>query len=90
MQLIKIEREDLPKPKYPGRPYNSAYRSTIEDFLASGMDAALVDGFDRPVKSLCNAFRVQNKRMGHPVHVTFRSGKVYLLRKDGDDLSESR
>ena len=57
---------------------------TLQEFYESGIEAAVVDFSGKSVKAVYNSLKQAQKRSNLPVDVSTRSGKVYLIRKDGD------
>jgi hypothetical protein len=57
---------------------------TIQKFYESGIEAAVVDFPGKSVRTVYNSLKQAQKRSNLPVDVSERSGKVYLIRKDGE------
>lgn len=74
----------------------SVYREIIENFWASGMDAAELDiewrGTSKRKRAERNAvaltLRNYVRESGHAVRVACRAGKIFLVREGNDDAQD--
>lgn len=80
--FIEVSKSDIPS-FTRGRKGEYAM-PTIQEFYESGIEAAVVDFPGKSVKTVYNSLKQAQKRSNLPVDVSARSGKVYLIRKDGE------
>jgi hypothetical protein len=72
---LAFKASDLPT--RGGFQRSSKYRELIDSFLASGLEAAEVDGFEG--KPTAAATSLRNAAKGKPVAVRERAGKVFMV-----------
>ena len=85
MALVKASREDLEKTKRELSERTLFCDATVDEFIASGMDVARVDGFEGcgTAFEIVGNMRYRIKARGiRGVKVAARKGKVFLFRED--------
>ncbi len=80
--FTEVRKSDIPA--YTKGKKGEYAMPTMQEFYESGIEAAVVDFPGKSVKTVYNSLKQAQKRSNLPVEVSARSGKVYLIRKDGD------